>query len=430
MLGKTGIRVSQICFGSLTVSPLGAGLSEAEGAEVIACALQGGINFIDTAQYYRNYETIKRGISLYTARGGRENPVICTKTYAWNRELAAEAVDEARKKLGRDVIDVFLLHEQESIHTLQGHMEALEYLYECKEQGIIRAVGLSTHCVDAVYAAAEVRHSHGSGLDVVFPMFNVEGLGIRRAQSAESFVRAAETELEHRTKSSAENVTEAEAENRTKSGAENVTEAEAENRTKSSAENVTEAESEHRTKTGAENVTESEAERRAKTEAEIRISLRDDMWHAMNRCRESGIGVMLMKVFGGGHLLGASESHGKLKNIFIRTPSERAAEALRFAIDSGCGDSIALGMQSAEEVLENIRFFETGRFSDDFCSKVNSRRRRLVVEDYCEGCGNCVRRCGQGAMSIVGGTAVCDSSKCVLCGYCAGVCPHFAIKVI
>lgn len=69
---------------------------------------------------------------------------------------------------------------------------------------------------------------------------------------------------------------------------------------------------------------------------------------------------------GGGHLLGASESHGKLKNIFIRTPSERAADALRFAIDSGCGDSIALGMQSAEEVLENIRFFETGRFSDDF----------------------------------------------------------------
>lgn len=115
-------------------------------------ALQSGINFIDTAQYYRNYETIKRGISLYTARGGRENPVICTKTYAWNRELAAEAVDEARKKLGRDVIDVFLLHEQESIHTLRGHMEALEYLYECKEQGIIRAVGLSTHCVDAVYA--------------------------------------------------------------------------------------------------------------------------------------------------------------------------------------------------------------------------------------------------------------------------------------
>ena len=398
MLGKTGIRVSQICFGSLTVSPLGAGLSEAEGAEVIACALQSGINFIDTAQYYRNYETIKRGISLYTARGGRENPVICTKTYAWNRELAAEAVDEARKKLGRDVIDVFLLHEQESIHTLRGHMEALEYLYECKEQGIIRAVGLSTHCVDAVYAAAEVRHSHGSGLDVVFPMFNVEGLGIRRAQSAESFVRAAETELEHRTKSSAEN--------------------------------VTEAESEYRTKTDAENVTESEAERLAKTEAEIRISLRDDMWRAINRCRESGIGVMLMKVFGGGHLLGASESYRKLKNIFIRTPSERAAEALRFAIDSGCGDSIALGMQSAEEVLENIRFFETGRFSDDFCSKVNSRRRRLVVEDYCEGCGNCVRRCGQGAMSIVGGTAVCDSSKCVLCGYCAGVCPHFAIKVI
>ncbi len=414
MLGKTGIRVSQICFGSLTVSSLGADLSEAEGAEVIACALQSGINFIDTAQYYRNYETIKRGISLYTARGGRENPVICTKTYAWNRELAAEAVDEARKKLGRDVIDVFLLHEQESIHTLRGHMEALEYLYECKERGIIRAVGLSTHCVDAVYAAAEVRHSHGSGLDIVFPMFNVEGLGIRRAQSAESFVWGSESEAENITKNSLENVTATEEENITKIRAENVTETEAKNRVK----------------IRLENLTAPQAESRIKTESEMRIALRDDMCRAINRCRESGIGVMLMKVFGGGHLLGASDSNGRLNNMFSRTPSQRAAAALRFAIDSGCGDSIALGMQSEEEVLENIRFFETGRFSDDFCSKVNSRRRRLIVEDYCEGCGNCVRRCGQGAMSIVGGTAVCDSSKCVLCGYCAGVCPHFAIKVI
>ena len=42
-LGKTGIKVSQICFGSLTVSPLGADLPEAEGAEVIAYALESGI---------------------------------------------------------------------------------------------------------------------------------------------------------------------------------------------------------------------------------------------------------------------------------------------------------------------------------------------------------------------------------------------------
>lgn len=366
-LGKTGIKVSQICFGSLTVSPLGADLPEAEGAEVIAYALESGINFIDTAQYYQNYETIKRGMSLYAARGGRERPVICTKTYAWNRELAAEAVGEARKKLGLDVIDVFLLHEQESIHTLRGHMEALEYLYECKDQGIIRAVGLSTHCIDAVKAAAEIRHSHGIGLDVVFPMFNIEGLGIRQIEkSDESENNGAKTESENRTV----------------------------------------------------------------IESDTRIALRDEMYRAIKRCRESGIGIMLMKVFGGGHLLGAPDSSGAIEKTVNSSPSKRAAAALRFAIDSDCGDSIALGMQSAEEVLENIRFFEIGRFSDDFCSKVDHRKRRLVVEDYCEGCGNCVRRCGQGAMTVKNGTAVCDSSKCVLCGYCAGVCPHFAIKVI
>ncbi len=414
-LGKTGIRVSQICFGSLTVSPLGADLSEAEGAEVIAYALGRGINFIDTAQYYRNYETLKRGIALYMSRGGREQPVICTKTYAWNRRLAAEAVDEAREKLDRDVIDVFLLHEQESIHTLRGHMEALEYLYECKDRGIVRAVGLSTHCIDAVNAAAEVEHSHGIGLDVVFPMFNMEGLGIRRAATSFTVQKDEKT---------------AEAEIRTKAETESRIKAEAEDKIKIEAVSGSKAEAEKRINFETENGTKIGAENQTVTEEETRIALRDEMCRAIKRCREFGVGIMLMKVFGGGHLLGASEPHGKIKNAVHQTPSERAAAALRFALGSGCGDSIALGMQSAAEVRENIRFFETGRFSDDFCSKVNARKRRLVVEDYCEGCGNCVRRCGQGAMAIVNGAAVCDSSKCVLCGYCAGVCPHFAIKVI
>ena len=52
------------------------------------------------------------------------------------------------------------------------------------------------------------------------------------------------------------------------------------------------------------------------------------------------------------------------------------------------------------------------------------------IEDYCEGCGNCVKRCPQKALRLEGGRSVCDHGKCVLCGYCAKVCPLFAVKVL
>ena len=355
-LGKSGIEVSRICFGSLTVSALGANLPVNRGAQVIAYALENGINFIDTAQYYQNYEVIREGIALYRERSGAaaEEPVICSKTYAWNRELAQAAVDEARSALNRDVIDIFMLHEQESMDTLRGHAEALEYLYECRDRGIIRAVGISTHCVDAVNVACEISHSHGQGLDVVFPMYNKSGLGIHLPRSVSSEVL---------------------------------------------------------------------------TEEERKLAARTEMYNAIKRCHDSGVGVMLMKVFGGGHLLGEAIPENVSDGNFNR-PSSRAAEALKFAIDCDAADSVALGMQSEDEVAENIRFFESGSFSDGFCEITDRRQRKLIVEDYCEGCGRCVRRCGSGAMSIKDGVAFCDTEKCVLCGYCAGVCPHFAIKVV
>ena len=93
-------------------------------------------------------------------------------------------------------------------------------------------------------------------------------------------------------------------------------------------------------------------------------------------------------------------------------------------------DAVAIGMQSREEVDANINFLLCGSFSAEDKVKLSAKHRSLHVEDYCEGCGRCVRRCGQGAMSLREGVAFCDTSRCVLCGYCAGVCPQFAIKVV
>jgi len=130
-------------------------------------AFELGVNFVDTAQYYRNYQHVRAGL-----HGAKKDIVISSKTYAHTKELAVKAVEEARRFLDRDVIDVFMLHEQEGEHTLRGHAPALEYLYDCKAGGIIRAVGISTHHVAGVNAARK------AGLDVVHPILNPAGLGV------------------------------------------------------------------------------------------------------------------------------------------------------------------------------------------------------------------------------------------------------------
>ena len=58
-LGKTGLMVSPITFGALTIGPIHKALSVKEGAEVIKEALDLGVNLIDTAECYETYPYIR-----------------------------------------------------------------------------------------------------------------------------------------------------------------------------------------------------------------------------------------------------------------------------------------------------------------------------------------------------------------------------------
>jgi diketogulonate reductase-like aldo/keto reductase len=73
-------------------------------------------NFIDTAEMYETYEHIREAIRI-----SGKHPVVATKSYAYSKEGARASLEKARKELDLDVIDIFLLHEQESEHTLRGH---------------------------------------------------------------------------------------------------------------------------------------------------------------------------------------------------------------------------------------------------------------------------------------------------------------------
>ena len=173
-LGRTGLRVSRLCFGTLTMSPLQKNLSPEEGAKLLLHAYERGVNFLDTADLYGTYPHIRRALRV------APDYIVSTKAYCYDEKTAREALERAYRGIGRDYIDLFMLHEQESLYTLRGHEEALNYLFEQKRLGHLGAVGMSTHFVDAVHASW-----HFSKIEVIHPLINCAGVGIQGGSLAD-----------------------------------------------------------------------------------------------------------------------------------------------------------------------------------------------------------------------------------------------------
>ena len=169
-LGCTDLYVTIAGFGVLPMGPSQLALPVEEGAEIIRHALRQGINFIDTAQYYRTYPYIAKALE----NGEFDDVIICSKSLCETYEEMMEAIDEARTSMNRDVIDIFLMHEVRP-YQLDLRKGAWQALKDAKATGLVRAIGLSTHHVDITMKAASME-----GLDVVFPLINYASLGIRK----------------------------------------------------------------------------------------------------------------------------------------------------------------------------------------------------------------------------------------------------------
>ena len=311
-LGKTGLSVSPIAFGALTIGPIHKNLSVTDGAAVIREALELGVNFIDTAQCYDTYPYIRAAL-----KGCNETVYITSKSYAYDRIGMAKAFEECRLALDRDVLDVFLLHEQESRYTIEGHQEALDYLQEQKAKGRLRAAGISTHAVDAVDAAAA-----REDIDVIHPLINMRGYGIIDGS-------------------------------------------------------------------------------------------RDQMLAAIDKAKANGKGLYGMKALAGGKL------------------ADEARECFRWAYDLPALDSFAVGMKSPQEVRINVAWALGNEPDPADLAQYVVEKRHIEVRDTCEGCGSCIRRCGQRAISMADGakTVTINLKRCVLCGYCRDNCENDAIRI-
>lgn len=153
-LGRSGLKVSRICLGTMTYGdPQWREwvLGEEEGRPFIRRALEHGINFFDTADMYslgRSEEVLGRALRDFARR---EEVVIATKVFnpmgpgpndrGLSRGHILDAVHASLRRLGTDHIDLYQIHRFDPETPLD---ETLEALHDLVKLGMVRYIGASS----------------------------------------------------------------------------------------------------------------------------------------------------------------------------------------------------------------------------------------------------------------------------------------------
>jgi aryl-alcohol dehydrogenase-like predicted oxidoreductase len=172
-LGRTGLRVSRLCLGTMNFGPITA---EPDAHAIMDRAHEHGINYFDTANVYgwdKGKGLTERIIGNWFAHGGgrRERTVLATKVYGgmsdWPNDgrLSAlhirRACDASLQRLQTEYIDVYQMHHIDRDSPWDEIWQAMETLVQ---QGKILYVGSSNFAgwhIAQAQAAAERRHILG-----------------------------------------------------------------------------------------------------------------------------------------------------------------------------------------------------------------------------------------------------------------------------
>ncbi|MGI6765595.1 MAG: aldo/keto reductase [Lentihominibacter sp.] len=175
-LGNTDLYVTPVGLGVLTIGNTQLDLPLHEGADIVRYAWEKGINFFDTAQYYETYPYIREAFScIDMSEGSDKRPIIASKSLDASYEAMERAINECLEALNIKTIDIFKLHEVRQDPDWDYRSGAWRCLKDYKAKGVVRAIGVSTHHVDVVERMAGVPEC-----DIVFPLINYAGLGIRK----------------------------------------------------------------------------------------------------------------------------------------------------------------------------------------------------------------------------------------------------------
>ncbi len=171
-IGKTGLRVSPICLGTMT---FGSSADKKESFKIMDTAYDNGINFFDTAELYpvppraswsgetekivgewikeKSRDSIIIASKVAGAANGWFVPPVRNGLTAIDRFHIKRAVEGSLKRLKTDYIDLYQVHWPDQIVPVD---EALEVFYELIKEGKIRYIGTSNDTAYGLTKANEV----------------------------------------------------------------------------------------------------------------------------------------------------------------------------------------------------------------------------------------------------------------------------------
>ncbi|MQY67546.1 MAG: aldo/keto reductase, partial [Dehalococcoidia bacterium] len=170
-LGKTGIKVSELCFGTMTFGGRSffkyvGQLGQKEANTLVDMSLEAGINFFDTADVYSqglSEEMLgkalgkrRKGIILATKVRGKMGPG--PNDVGLSRHHIIEACNASLKRLGTDYIDLYQVHNFDPDTPQEETMRALDDLVR---QGKVRYIGCSNYSGWQLMKAMAISNKRG-----------------------------------------------------------------------------------------------------------------------------------------------------------------------------------------------------------------------------------------------------------------------------
>ena len=176
-LGKTGLRVSELCLGTM---PFGAQTSPDDSARIMDEFVAQGGTFIDTADAYTRGES-ERVVGSWLAGQPRDQFVVATKVFfpmgdgqndrGASRAHIMAAVEASLRRLGTDYIDLYQVHCFDSRTPLEETLSTLDRLVT---SGKIRYAGVSNFTGWQLQKAVDLCRQMGwAGPVSLQPMYNL-----------------------------------------------------------------------------------------------------------------------------------------------------------------------------------------------------------------------------------------------------------------
>lgn len=147
-VGKSGLRVSEVCLGSMTFGNGNWGCDEGVSREILDRALDAGVNFIDTADIYVN-GTSEEIIGRWM-KGKRDQVVIATKVFfptgpgpnerGAGRVHVRQAIEASLRRLETDYVDLYQIHCWDRRAPIE---ETLSVFTDLIREGKVRHIGCS-----------------------------------------------------------------------------------------------------------------------------------------------------------------------------------------------------------------------------------------------------------------------------------------------